>query len=146
LGLVCISIFLVYWGYLFHAIDTKKNIQTDDIELFAKKTTVIPLPVLPFNEHYYHDDVKVLDYYESVIRQLRAVGAAETSFQIGGDQLTMERFSHAKFLRLENLDPNKRFAHIAAITGEFFHLGMKYLEKITYGTLWNAKGVLRSVP
>ncbi len=74
------------------------TLEGPETHLLKAKTEVIPLPVLPFNESCYQDDVKILDYYEDVVKKLknRVEGMKDdTRIQIGGDQLTRERFSHA---------------------------------------------------
>ena len=37
---------------------------------FAQQTTVIPLSVLPLNEQYEKDTIKILDYYEALVQEL----------------------------------------------------------------------------
>ena len=111
-------------------------------EIPVKKTQIIPLPCLPYNEQKYQDDVKILDWYqqlaEKLIRESGIDGA--TKFHIGGDQLTRERFTEALLLRLGNINPRDRFANLGRCTAEFFHLGMNYLEKCVYEELWNKEG------
>ena len=106
------------------------------------KTEVIPLPCLPFNEQKYQDDVKILEWYQQLAeRIIRESGVDKsTKFQIGGDQLTRERFTEALLLRLDNMNPGERFANIGRCTAEFFHLGMNYMEKCLFGELWNGDG------
>ena len=106
------------------------------------RTDIIPLPCLPFNEQKYQDDVKILEWYqqlaEKIIRESGIDGT--TKFQIGGDQLTRERFTEALLLRLDNINPGERFANIGRCTAEFFHLGMNYMEKCIFSELWNGDG------
>lgn len=115
-----------------------------DSTMYNHETVVVPLPVLPFNETSYQDDVKILDYYEDLVKKLieKADLPDSTSIHVGGDQLTRERFSYAMLLRLGNYDPSARFAHLGPTTFEFFHLGMNFLEKIIFGTLWNKNGAV----
>ncbi|XP_033729813.1 uncharacterized protein LOC117319009 [Pecten maximus] len=66
--------------------------------------------------------------YESILQE--AFGACElplSSIQIGGDQLTRERFSGAKCLRAGAADIASRFGHLSPITFEMFHLLMNFL-------------------
>ena len=62
--------------------------------------------------------------------------AENCTLHIGGDQLTRERFSYGKFLRIGNINPRDRFDHIGPITFEFFHLGMNFMEKVIFRRLW----------
>ena len=104
------------------------------------KTTVIPLEVLPLNEQYYGDDVEILLYYEKLIRQIHNEAGipltAEHQYQIGGDQLTRERFSKARFLRLRNAFPEERIDHLSPVTFEFLHLMMNFLTKLIFRRLY----------
>ena len=61
--------------------------------------------------------------------------------QIRGDQMTRERFSGAKNLRIGNGEARLKFKNLSPITFEFFHLGMNFLEKTVVGSLWNDEGV-----
>ena len=103
---------------------------------YGKKTTVIPLPVLPLNEQFDKDTVKILDFYEGLLDELPF--PTKEPIQIGGDQLTRERFGTAINVRLGNL--HKRFAQLGPVTFEYFHLGMNYLSKMVFATLWNDGG------
>ncbi|XP_048259402.1 uncharacterized protein LOC124149723 [Haliotis rufescens] len=100
-------------------------------------TKVIPLTVLPYNEQYYKDTIKILDSYENIITDINQVACHQKQFQIGGDQLTQECFSGAMKLRLRNQDARKRFEHLSPTTFELFHLGMNFLEKSIICVLWN---------
>jgi hypothetical protein len=98
----------------------------------TKKTQVIPLETLQKNEMYYDDVVDILDNYEKVLSSaFQEAGLAldeDTLIQIGGDQLTRERFSGAKRLRGGTADDAGRFRHLSPITFEMFHLLMNFLE------------------
>ena len=112
----------------------------------SSKTTIVPLPCLPYNEMYYQDDVKILDWYEQLLAKVvqeSGIGD-DMKFVVGGDQLTRERFTEALLLRLGNLAPHDRFAHIGRCVSEFFHLGMNYMEKVIFGPLWNKEGRLEA--
>ena len=55
----------------------------------AQKTKVIPLPVLPLNEMFYDDDVKILSFYKNLVRRVYDEAKQDSEhIQIGGDQLT----------------------------------------------------------
>lgn len=138
-----ISVFLPRLQFMRRSVP--KSIISKKAEAYKNKTEVYPLPVLPYNEQYYADDVKILDYYESLVQKLvQKVESLqeEVKIHIGGDQLTRERFVWAMFLRMGNYDPKIRFAHLGPTTFEFFHLGMNYLEKAIFGGLWNNNGPL----
>ncbi|CAC5386827.1 unnamed protein product [Mytilus coruscus] len=105
---------------------------------FNDKSEVIPLPVLFKNEQYYQDVVGILDFYEKCLKDAHDEAGKQLSdqtFQIGGDQLTRERFSGAKSLRAHHLNPADKFSHLSPITFELFHMLMAYLKmslNITY--------------
>ena len=108
----------------------------------TSQTQVFPLPVLPHNEQYYQDVVKILEFYENLFQNMSANDEmTQRSLHIGGDQLTRERFSHAKNLRIGNVDARAAFANLKPVTFEFFHLGMNFLEKAVIGSLWNNNGI-----
>ena len=113
--------------------------------LFKEQTQVVPLPVLPCDEKEYTDVVKILEMYENIAQEIEAAADPKTpglKIHIGGDQLTRERFTGGKKLRIGNVDPRDRFAHLGTVTFEFFHLGMNYLEKVIINSLWNDAGPL----
>ncbi len=85
----------------------------------------------------------ILDWYEGLFCQViqEAVVPDDIKFQIGGDQLTRSRLTEALLLRLGNIDPRQRFAHIGRCTYEFFHLSMNYLERMIFDPLWNKTGL-----
>ena len=128
----------------FIADSLPADISGPDADTFRVKTDVVPLPVINANEMYYADDIKILDHYEDIIRGLMNKGALSDNIKlhIGGDQLTRERFSKAKLLRIGNANPHERFAHLGPVTFEFFHLGMNYMDKILFGKLYKADGSL----
>ena len=123
-----------------------KNRRSSD-HASAQKTKVIPLPVLPLNEMYYDDDVKILSYYKNLVRRVYDEAKQDPEhIQIGGDQLTRERFSGAKDLRLRNPFQEERFDSLSPITFEFFHLMMNFMMKVIYKRLYSSsvdKGTLR---
>ena len=49
---------------------------------------------------------------------------------IGGDQLTRERFTEAKKLRMGCLEESDALKHLGHVTFEFFHLDMKFWRKL----------------
>ena len=53
-------------SFLLDYIPSK--LQPDDKE--CHPTKVVPLPVLPYNEMQYQDDIKILDYYEELVSDL----------------------------------------------------------------------------
>jgi hypothetical protein len=99
------------------------------------KTKAVPLRVLPLNEMYYQDDVKIFEYYEKVIGEVYEEAGIklteQTHIQVGGDQLTRERLSVAKLMRLGNAGI-EMFQHLQPIVFEFLHLGINFLEKLPY--------------
>ena len=105
------------------------------------KTKVVPLEVLPLNEMYYQDDVEILLYYEKLVRKMHQQAGipltANHQYQIGGDQLTRERFSKARFMRLRNAFEEERIDHLSPVTFEFFHLLMNVLHKVIYRQLYH---------
>ena len=111
-----------------------KDLAREYGEVFTKKTDVIHLPVLPFHEQCYRDDVKILDYYEHVTRNLIERGCLDENvkIQIGGGQLTRERFSNAKLLCIGNFLPPDRFALFGPVTFEFFHLAMNFFRQSNF--------------
>lgn len=56
--------------------------------------------------------------------------------QIGGDQLTRERFSGAKRLRINGTDDAEQLKHLSPISFELFHLLMNFLSMI-FSTLYS---------
>lgn len=102
-------------------------------------TKVYCLGALPFNESLYQDDVRILEYYQNKIKDWYDGDIpSDVRIVIGGDLLTAERFRYAKMLRLGNCGP-EGFENIGDVVFEFFHLQMKYLQKVYYKTLWNEK-------
>lgn len=110
------------------------------------KPKVVRLPTLPYHEQKYQDVVKILEYYEQLVGELQnqaQIPAEERGqFHIGGDQLTRERFSWAKALRLGNPLDADRFGSLCPITFEHFHLMMRFLEKIIFGKLYDKESDL----
>ena len=105
------------------------------------------LPVLKAHEQYEKDTIKILDYYEEPLKDLPF--EMTEPIQIGGDQLTRERFGSALKLSIGNL--HKRFACLNPCIFEFFHLGMNYLQfslavVSLWLTLWPTLGKHSKVP
>ena len=145
-----------------HAIALVLNIITDHFLQLAhlrpkktkseeklKKTKIVRLPALPYNESKYQDVVKILGSYENLTRDLyEKADETRQDVQIGGDQLTRERFSGSKNLRIGN-DEADSFARLTPVSFEFFHLQMNFLEKIIFRRLYDAdsdleQGTMRS--
>lgn len=113
-------------------------------EQLKEKTDIVPLAVLPFNEQCYEDDVKILSYYETIVRDIygkAGVPLGTTQVHVGGDQLTRERFSQAKSLRLGVDTSPGNFSTLSPITAEFFHLDMNFLECVIFKRLYKEKSV-----
>lgn len=118
-------------------------------EVVKYKNKTLVLPVLPLNEQSYCDVVQILDSYGEIVDQIKDMSGVEIkSVQIGGDQLTRERFSGAKGLRAGSLRPKDRFENLHPITFELFHTAMNFLT-LMYKVLMNEesleKGTLNSV-
>jgi hypothetical protein len=107
-----------------------------------KKTVVVPLHVLPYNEQKYGDVVKILVEYVSKMESLYAEAGISKhnmpNIQIGGDQLTRDRFSWAKLLRLGTDSPSDRFDKLKPVSNEFFHMAMKLLA-VCFKQLWSTE-------
>ncbi|CAG2243662.1 unnamed protein product [Mytilus edulis] len=107
------------------------NLITTDYIILMSRSEVIPLPVLFKNEQYYQDVVGILDFYEKCLKDAHDKAGKQLhnqTYQIGGDQLTRERFSGAKSLRAHHLNPSDKFTHLSPITFELFHMLMSYLK------------------
>ena len=131
------KVLIKYLPQLKHFLDTvPKQFATPQSE-FCAKTQVVPLPVLPLNEQYDKDTVKILEYYQGLVKELPL--QSDEPIHIGGDQLTRERFGTALRLRIGNTK-ERSFANLGPATFEFFHLGMNYLDKMVFDTLWNKQG------
>ena len=106
----------------------------------SNNTGVIALPVLNYNEQRYEDDIRILEYYETLIHQTYEKAEINITDQIkihiGGDQLTGERFTQAKRLGIQNLKTRSRFGYLFATSFELFHLNMNFLEQIVFKTLF----------
>jgi hypothetical protein len=102
------------------------------------KTPVIRLPAWPLNEQKYQDVVKILEEYQTLVEEVHSNVAPEQrlNVNIGGDQLTRERFSHAKLLRLGNAQSDN-FDLLSPVTFEFFHLAMNFLETVIFKRLYS---------
>lgn len=86
-------------------------------EVVRYKNKTLVLPVLPLNEQSYSDVVQILDNYGEIVDQIKDMSGVEIkSVQIGGDQLTWERFSGAKGLRVGCLRSKDRFENLYPIT------------------------------
>ena len=62
------------------------------------------------------------------------------SIQIGGDQLTRERFSSSKLLRVGTNSRSNRFDRLTPISCECFRIAMKIL-KVCFECLWSVTAV-----
>lgn len=105
------------------------DIRSEYPDIIQKKNGSILLPVQPLNEQCYSDVVKILDSYQEFVTEINE--KSETSFdsiQIGGDQLTRERFSGAKTLRGGAYTAKERFENLYPISFELFHTSMNFLE------------------
>ena len=56
--------------------------------------------------------------------------------EIGGDQLTRDRFSSGKALRNQHIHASERFDHLGPLTFELFHMLMNCM-KMVYKQLYN---------
>ena len=126
-----------------------KTLAKPGSEKFAKKTLVIPTETLPLNEQYYDDDVQILQFchvYQSKMRSVYEKAGVPlpdgTKWQIGGDQLTRERFSVALHTRLRNAFAEERFENLGPVTMEFLHLFMNLLTKVCFRRLYDDESVL----
>lgn len=102
------------------------------------KNKVIPLPVVHKNEQKYSEVVEIMDFYEDTLKnsyEKAGVALGGTRVHVGGDQLTRERFSGAKCLRIGGINNVERFSHLGPITFELFHMMMKLLE-VTFKVLY----------
>ncbi len=109
---------------------------------YVHKTKVVPMEVLNYNSQQYQGTVKILDNFENILSEVhKKRGDAPKTYQTGGDQLTRDRFSGAKLLRLGNENAAARFDHLMPITFEFLHLGFNFLEKAIFKPLYNDKGI-----
>ncbi|XP_070532786.1 uncharacterized protein [Ptychodera flava] len=111
----------------------------------AKKSKVIPLPVLvDCNEQNYSDVVQILEFYEETLNDVYTKADIpfddKVKVHIGGDQLTRDRFSGAKRLRIGGATAMERFDHLSPITFEFFHMQMNYLQ-VFYKVLYKENSV-----
>ena len=103
----------------------------EEIQGQKERSKVIPLPVLYCNEQKYEDVVKIMDFYENMLHECHEKADKElNSIHIGGDQLTRERFSGAKRLRIGGTTSKERLDHLSPITFEFFHLLMNFVKMI----------------
>ena len=116
------------------------NLAQPESHKFAKKTQVLPIATIPFNEQYYDDDVKILLYFQNKLKSAYQKAGMElaptTKWQVGGDLLTRERFSTTIHTRLRNCFDDERISHLGPVTMEFLHLMMNVLTKLVYGQLY----------
>ncbi|WAR23372.1 hypothetical protein MAR_037041 [Mya arenaria] len=90
-----------------------EDILGEHSELLHEKNKVIPLPIMAKNEQKYSDVVVILDSYESLVNSVHiSAEMPPEPVNIGGDQLTRERFSGAKRLRAAALTPAERFENL----------------------------------
>ena len=110
------------------------------------KTKVIRLPAWPLNEQKYQDVVKILEHYQNIVedtyKEAEVDPVNQKKVHIGGDQLTRERFSNSKHLRIGNKKLSDKFNLLGPVTFEFFHLQMNFLEKVIFGKLYDAESDL----
>jgi hypothetical protein len=111
------------------------HIGNDDIK-FAVKTEVFPMGVINKDEMKATDVVDILEKYTQYMKTLyknadKNINKADV-IHIGGDQLTRERLSMGINTRLANPFPEKLLNELGrvAVTMEFFHLDMNFLQKI----------------
>lgn len=108
-------------------------------DIIQKKNGSILLPVQPLNEQYYTDVVKILDSYQEFVTEINEKSEISfNSIQIGGDQLTRERFSGAKTLRSGAYTAKERFKNLYPISFELFHTSMNFLD-LMFKILFNKK-------
>ena len=69
------------------------------------------------------------------IYQVAGVTTEDVKVQIGGDQLTRDRFSGGKALRSHHINAAERFDHLGPISFELFHMQMNYM-KMVYKQLY----------
>ncbi len=119
-----------------------KSYKGPDSYKYINKTQVVPLPVLNYNENCYQDDVKILDHFEDIIAKIhKARGDEPVAYHMGGDQLTRDRLSGAKLLRLGNVDPAARFDHLLPFTMEMLHFGFNFCQRACVDGLFNKNGI-----
>jgi hypothetical protein len=108
--------------------DLVRHPDSPNRDQLKEKTQVVLLDTLYKNEQKYAEvvDIPVLDSYEQVISDTFE-DLRDIKINIGGDQLTRERFSRAKSLRAGANDPKEQLKHLHPITFEMFHLHMKFL-------------------
>ena len=125
----------------FVSKSTPKTLAKPGSHKFAKKTETLPL-----NEQYYADDMQILQFYQDKMKSIYEKAGIpfteDIKWQIGGDQLTRERFSVAKDTRLRNAFAEERFHNLGPVSMEFLHLYMNVLTKVCFGRLYNDKSVL----
>lgn len=104
-----------------------------------KKNQVIPLSVMNKNEQKYSEVIDILDYYQTFCESTyNCCGEEVPQIQVGGDQLTRERFYGAKRLRAAAFSSSERFENLSPITFELFHLQMTFLNMF-YDLLYNSR-------
>lgn len=105
----------------------------------SSKTKVVPLEVLPLNEQRHDDVVKILKYYEDLLKKIEEEANAkfDSKVQIGGDQLTRERFSTALKLRLRNPFSDESFSHLGPVTIEYFHTFF-HIQRMVFNQLFKS--------
>ena len=114
-------------------------------DILPEKTTVVPLPVLPYDEQQHAHSVKIMENYETFLHTLRERTNQSTDAKwtchVGGHDLTRERFSRAKDMMRGNPVDRDRFAHLCPITFECFHLGMNMMDMLIFGMLWKERSL-----
>jgi hypothetical protein len=126
-----------------HHVSSKLRYHLNEILLTSVKNRAFT-HVLPLNEQEYGDVVKILKTYVSDMENIYVDAGYTTenmpNVQIGGDQLTRERFSCAKSLRLGTKTPSERFDKLFPVSCEFFHMAMKCLT-VCFKNLWSEAAV-----
>lgn len=82
------------------------------------------------NEQSYKDVVEILEFYEELVLDICQKSDKDEKFffiDVGGDQLTRERFSGAKAMRAFEDECKDRFENLSPITFDLFHMQMNFL-------------------
>ena len=116
-----------------------KYVHINEEDIPFTKTDCVTLPVLPYNEQYYQQVVKILEEWQKLAEKIMREfpNCMQRSFPAGGDQLTRERLVGALLLRFGNIQARDRFDLIGTITFEFFHLAMNFMEKAVIKPHWS---------
>jgi hypothetical protein len=128
------------WKEFFPQLSFLSDIFPDHIgnddRKFAEETEVFPTGVINKNEMKATDVVDILEKYTQDLKTVYKIADKNINkanvIHIGGDQLTRERFSMGINTRLANPFPEKLLSGLGrvAVTMEFFHLDMNFLQMI----------------